>query len=101
MPSAPLAVFFSLKQFGGMGVLHLQGRGINRQLGIGLCGTRLVIDDDDYGEPACYCIALQILSSKSIKSKGRCCEHYEVDEMGWMGQIVPLRLLRLLEHLRC
>ena len=82
--------------------MHLQGRGINRQLGIGLWGRRLGIDDDDdYGEPVCYCIALQILSSKSIKSKGRCCELYEVDEMGWMGQIIPLRLLRLLEHLRC
>ena len=81
--------------------MHLQGRGINRQLGIGLCGTRFSIDDDDYGEPACYCIALQILSSKSITSKARCCEHYEVDEMGWMGQIIPLRLLRLLENLRC
>ena len=81
--------------------MHLQGRGINRQLGIGLWGRRLSIDDDDYGETVCYCIALQILSSKSTKSKGRFCELYEVDGMGWMGQIIPLRLLRLLVHLRC
>ena len=70
--------------------MHLQGRGINRQLGIGLCGTRLSINDGDYGETVFYCFALQILLSKSTQSKGRFFELYEVDGMEWMGQIITL-----------